>query len=224
MVKKSVETQEGCGIPSKRPQVHSYLRISTLDKGQSVENQRIAIRDAGYATDIWYAEQGVSGSVKALERPEFSKLAANIVKGDLLVVTALDRLGRDAEDILNTVNTFQRKGVRVCILALGNTDVTSVMGKAFITMLSALAEMERNILRERTKQGMARTAEEGVYVGRPLAIHPDVMEKAMNGTSVDKLAKEHNVSRGTLFRNVKKWAGKMPEYRVEYSKRQSQYL
>jgi DNA invertase Pin-like site-specific DNA recombinase len=187
----------------------------------------MAIREAGYATDNWYAEQGVSGSVKATERPEFSRMLAACSKGDLVVVTALDRLGRDAEDILKTVNTFERMGIRVCILALGNTDVTSVMGKAFITMLSALAEMERNVLRERTRQGMARTASEGVYVGRPLTIPPDVMavlfKARENGMSFAKMAVHYEVNQMTIQRNLKKWEGKLPEYTKEYFARSDQY-
>lgn len=198
--------------------VHSYLRISTLDKGQTVENQRKAIKDAGYATDEWYAEEGVSGSVKALERPEFSRMMARCERNDLVIVTALDRLGRDAEDILHTVNNFERMGVRVCILALGNTDVTSVMGKAFVIMLSALAEMERNTLRERTRQGLARTKEEGVFVGRPLAIHPTQMEALVRGESVE------GINRQTAYRNIKKWGDNLDGYKQEWDKRQAQYV
>ncbi|MGZ8888018.1 MAG: recombinase family protein [Halobacteriota archaeon] len=198
--------------------VHSYLRISTLDKGQTVENQRKAIKDAGYATDEWYAEEGVSGSVKALERPEFSRMMARCARNDLVIVTALDRLGRDAEDILHTVNNFERMGVRVCILALGNTDVTSVMGKAFVIMLSALAEMERNTLRERTRQGLARTKEEGVFVGRPLAIHPNQMEALVRGESVV------GINRQTAYRNIKKWGDNLVGYKQEWDKRQAQYV
>lgn len=208
--------------------VHSYLRISTLDKGQSVENQRIAIRGAGYATDVWYAEEGVSGSVKALQRPEFAKLMLAVKRGDLIVVTALDRLGRDAEDILHTVNNFEKLGVRVCILALGNTDVTSVMGKAFVIMLSALAEMERNELRERTKRGLIRVAKEGTYVGRPLKIVPSVLtsivtEWRKGKKSLSVLAAEHGLSKMTVSRNVAYWGNRLPEYAEEFMRREAQY-
>jgi putative DNA-invertase from lambdoid prophage Rac len=208
--------------------VHSYLRISTLDKGQSVENQRIAIRDAGFATDYWYAEEGVSGSVKALLRPEFAKLMSVAKRGDLCVVTALDRLGRDAEDILNTVNNFEKMGVRVCILALGNTDVTSVMGKAFVIMLSALAEMERNELRERTKRGLIRVAEEGTFVGRPLVIEPAVLtsivtEWKKGKKSLTTLSREHGLSKMTVSRNVAYWGNKLGEYAEEFARRSAQY-
>lgn len=208
--------------------VHSYLRISTLDKGQTVENQRLALQEAGnYATDFWYADEGVSGSVPAMQRPEFVRMMGAVKRNDLVCVTALDRLGRDAEDILNTVNNFEKMGVRVCILALGNTDITSVMGKAFVIMLSALAEMERNNLRERTRQGLARTQKEGTILGRPLAINPaemrEMVTKRDKGYSLDSLAEIYGVSKMTVQRNLKKWEGKLDDYCDEYFKRQAQY-
>lgn len=207
--------------------VHGYLRVSTLDKGQTVENQRIAIRDAGFAVDFIYPENGVSGSVKAKDRPEFARMLEAVKEGDTVVVTAIDRLGRDAEDILNTVNTFQKLGVKVCVLNLGTTDVTSTMGKAFVTMLSALAEMERNNLRERTKQGIVRTKEQGTFVGRPPTIHPDILEKIVyeksKGVSVDALADDFKIPRKTIYRTLSKWALRLDEYRSEWNARCAQY-
>lgn len=208
--------------------VHSYLRISTLDRGQTVENQRMALNaSSDFATDFWYADEGVSGSVPAIQRPEFVRMMGAVKKGDLVCVTALDRLGRDAEDILNTVNNFEKMGVRVCILALGNTDITSVMGKAFVIMLSALAEMERNNLRERTRQGLARTKAEGTALGRPLVIEPGVLRematKRGKGYSLDSLAEIYGISKMTIQRNLKKWGDRLDDYCDEYFKRQAQY-
>lgn len=206
--------------------VHSYMRISTLDKGQSVENQRIAINEAGYATTYWYAEEGVSGSVKATERPEFKKMMAAVNKNDLVVVTALDRLGRDAEDILNTVNNFEKLGVRVCILALGQTDVTSVMGKAFVTMLSALAEMERNELRMRTRRGLKRVESEGRILGPRLKLDPQKMRtlfELKKEKTLDEVASILNINRNSVATNLKRWGGKLHEYEAEWAKREVQY-
>lgn len=206
--------------------VHSYMRISTLDKGQSVENQRIAINEAGYATTYWYAEEGVSGSVKAIERKEFKKMMESVKKNDLVVVTSLDRLGRDAEDILNTINNFERMCVRVCILALGQTDVTSVMGKAFVTMLSALAEMERNELRARTRRGLKRVEAEGRILGPRLKLSPEKM-KAMfemkKTQTLDEIAEVMEVSRNSVCQNLKKWEGRLDEYEAEWVVREAQY-
>lgn len=207
--------------------VHGYLRVSTLDKGQTVENQRIAIRDAGFALDFIYPENGVSGSIRAKERPEFAKMIGAVKDGDTVVVTAIDRLGRDAEDILNTVNTFQNMGVKCCVLNLGTVDVTSVMGKAFVTMLSALAEMERNNLRERTKQGIVRTREQGTIVGRPPTIHPDILEKIVyeksKNVSVNALADDFKLARKTIYRTLAKWGDNLEGYREEWEKRHTQY-
>lgn len=207
--------------------VHSYMRISTLDKGQSVENQRMAINEAGYATTFWYSEEGVSGSVKGLDRPEFKKMMEAVKKNDLIVVTALDRLGRDAEDILNTVNNCERLGVRICILALGQTDITSVMGKAFVTMLSALAEMERNELRARTKRGLKRVEAEGRILGPKLKLNPESMHKMVQfkaqGKTLDEMSIIFGINRNSVCQNLKKWGGRLKEYEAEWNTREVQY-
>lgn len=208
--------------------VHSYLRVSTSDRGQTVENQRLAIQNGtNYKTDFWYADEGVSGSVPAKQRPAFASMLAAVKKGDICIVTALDRLGRDAEDILNTVNTFEKMGVGVCILALGNTDITSVMGKAFVIMLSALAEMERNAIKERTLHAMARVKADGIFVGRPPVIDPvllvDMVEAQKAGLSLEEMSGKFGHNKMTISRNLKKWSSRLQEYADEFMKRQIQY-
>ena len=208
--------------------VHSYLRVSTSDRGQTVENQRHAIiAGTNYKTDFWWADEGVSGSIPAKQRPAFSMMLASVKKGDICIVTALDRLGRDAEDILNTVNTFERMGVGVCILALGSTDITSVMGKAFVVMLSGLAEMERNAIKERTLNAMARVKSDGIFVGRPPVIDPavlvDMVEAQKAGLSLDEMSDQFGHNKMTISRNLKKWGGNLQEYADEFMKRQIQY-
>ena len=207
--------------------VHSYMRVSTSDKGQTVENQRLAITSSGFATNEWYSEVGVSGSTRGVERPEFARMMSRVVEGDLVCVTALDRLGRDAEDVLSTINKFERMGVKVCILALGTMDVTSSAGKAFVTILSALAEMEKNVLVERTIQGLARTKAEGTILGPKLKIAPDILEALCidrkNKMTLDALKEKYSLDRNTILRNVDKWKDNLSGYRDEWDKREAQY-
>lgn len=207
--------------------VHSYLRVSTSDKDQTVENQKLVILKSPLRTDFWYAEEGVSGSVPAVERPVFSDMLKVLEKGDTLIVTALDRLGRDTLDVLSTIKHLEKLGVAVCVLNLGTTDITSPAGKAFIQIIMALAELELNTIRERTRDGMARVKEEGVFVGRPLKITPDTLKQMCNdkqaGLSLDKLSSKYNIPRITINSNIKKWGNKLEEYEVEYDKRQKQY-
>lgn len=97
--------------------VFGYGRVST--KGQTTENQLHEIRAAGYQveTEFWYAEEGVSGKVPALQRPEFIKLLGQIRLGEVLVVTKLDRLGRDAQDVSATIKMLAARDT--CCKAIG---------------------------------------------------------------------------------------------------------
>lgn len=207
--------------------VHGYLRISTNDKGQNVENQRIEIKAKGYAVDYWYAEEGVSGSVPAKQRPEFASMMSNLVEGDILVVVSVDRLGRNAEDILNTVNTLEGMKVNVVITSLGTTDITSPIGKAIVGILSALAEMEKSENKLRVKRGLIRVKAEGRILGPKLKIAPDTLrelcEARKNKVTLDVLSAQYGLNRDTISQNVIKWADKLEEYQTEWDKRELQY-
>jgi putative DNA-invertase from lambdoid prophage Rac len=142
-----------------------YGRVSSRD--QSAENQRMEIKASGYAVDYWFADEGVSGAVMASQRPQFREMLGKVRKGEVLVVTKIDRLGRDAIDILATVRDLKERGVRVHVTQLGGTDLTSSAGKLLLAMLSAFAEMERDLIVERTQAGLARVKAEGRKLGRP---------------------------------------------------------
>ncbi|WP_083801043.1 recombinase family protein [Methylovorus sp. MP688] len=118
--------------------VFAYGRVSTDE--QTADNQLLEIRNAGYPIEheYWFADEGVSGKTPALERPQFSKMLHKIRKGETLVVSKIDRLGRDSVDVLQTVRHLQDMGARVVVLQLGNTDLTSPAGKLMLTMLSAV--------------------------------------------------------------------------------------
>ena len=204
----------------------AYLRVSTFGT-QTTENQRKAITDYGFAIDEWYAEDGVSGSIEALKRPAFSQMMATAKAGDTVVCTMLDRLGRNAEDILHTINQFQKQGIKVRIMQLDGVDVTSPTGKLLVTMLSALAEMEKNMLVERTLQGLARTKQEGTILGPPLILSPTTLSRMCEmkdaGISWVAISVATGIPENTVARNVKKWSGKLDEYNIEHMKRAEQY-
>lgn len=80
-----------------------YGRVST--KEQTTENQRLELEASGYAVDYWYADDGVSGKVPALQRPQFAKMLSQIRDGERLVVTKLDRLGRNAQNVGATIKS-----------------------------------------------------------------------------------------------------------------------
>lgn len=206
---------------------YAYLRVSTLTFDQTTENQKKVILDLGFAVDEFFSENGVSGSVAALERPEFVKMMASCTAGDTVICTMVDRLGRNASDILHTVDEFKRLGIRLRVTQFDGIDVTSSTGKMIITVMAALAEMEKNLLVERTKAGLARTKEQGTKLGAPLKITPKqlgsmFMARAA-GSTFSEIAAAHGLPRNTVQRNVEKWEGKFDAYKAEYEARQDQY-
>lgn len=183
--------------------VFAYCRVSTTD--QTTENQLREIAAAGFdiAPKRLIAET-ISGSVPASERAGFSGLINRLEEGDVLVVTKLDRLGRNAMDVRATVEALTGLGVRVHCLALGGVDLTSAAGKMTMGVLAAVAEFERDLLIERTQSGLARAKAAGKPLGRPLALAEGqaraALEKLSKGLSVAAVAKEFDTSRQTIMR------------------------
>jgi putative DNA-invertase from lambdoid prophage Rac len=146
-----------------------YCRVSTA--GQHTENQVQEVKAAGFAVDMKrVVQETISGSISATERSGFQKLLERMESGDVLIVTKLDRLGRNAMDVRKTVEDLAANGIRVHCLALGGVDLTSAAGKMTMQVLAAVAEFERDLLIERTQQGLKRAKDEGKRLGRPEAM------------------------------------------------------
>jgi putative DNA-invertase from lambdoid prophage Rac len=182
----------------------AYGRVST--KEQTADNQKMEIEAAGHQVDYWYADT-ISGKTSASERPEFAALLAQIRNGETLVVAKLDRLGRDAQDVGATVKLLAKRKIAVIVLQLGKLDLTSPAGKMMMTMLAAVAEMERDLLVERTQAGLARAKSEGKTLGRPSKTtaeqRADIIAKYEQGESVSALARMYEVSRASVLSVVK---------------------
>ena len=185
----------------------AYCRVSTAD--QSTDNQVREIAAAGFAVEPKRViEETVSGSVAAMERAGFARLVDRLEAEDVLIVTKLDRLGRNAMDVRATVERLTADGVRVHCLALGGVDLTSAAGKMTMGVLSAVAEFERDLLIERTQAGLTRAKAEGKALGRPSALSRDqqdtVRAQRAAGVSLGVLAKEYGVSRAAIQRIEKR--------------------
>jgi putative DNA-invertase from lambdoid prophage Rac len=183
--------------------VFAYCRVSTTD--QTTDNQLQEIAGAGFAVDPRRAvHETISGSVAASERPGFGKLMDKLEEGDVLVVTKLDRLGRNAMDVRATIEALTGLGVRVHCLALGGIDLTSPAGKMTMGVIAAVAEFERDLLIERTQAGLARAKAEGKALGRPSSLTPTQQEqlraRLAAGASVAALARDYGTSRQTVMR------------------------
>ena len=189
--------------PKLMPRVFAYVRVSTA--GQTTENQLHEINAAGFTVELRrVVSETISGSTAASQRRGFMRLQDKMETGDILIVTKLDRLGRNAMDVRATVDRLAAIGVRVHCLALGGADLTSAAGKMTMQVIAAVAEFERDLLVERTQAGLARAKAEGKSIGRPGALTPsqraDVIRRLDGGASVSALAREYATSRQTILR------------------------
>lgn len=180
-----------------------YARVSTAE--QHTENQVHEIEAAGFSVDPKrIIEENVSGSVAASERAGFAKLLDRLESDDVLIVTKLDRLGRNAMDVRSTVEKLTEMGVRVHCLALGGVDLTSAAGKMTMGVLCAVAEFERDLIIERTQAGLARAKAEGKTLGRKPILSEEKRQEAIDrlakGHSISQLARDFGTTRQTIMR------------------------
>jgi putative DNA-invertase from lambdoid prophage Rac len=180
-----------------------YARVSTLD--QNTDNQIHEIESAGFAVDKRrIVRESISGSVAASKRPQFARLLDRLEPTDVLIVTKLDRLGRNAIDVRATVEQLAADSVRVHCLALGGVDLTSAAGKMTMSVLSAVAEFERDLLVERTQAGLARARADGKTLGRRPALNAaqqtDAMVRLAAGESVARVARDYGTTRQSIMR------------------------
>jgi putative DNA-invertase from lambdoid prophage Rac len=142
------------------PRTFAYVRVSTT--GQTTENQIQEIEAAGFHVEPRrILTETVSDSTAVAQRRGFSGLLDKMETGDILIVTKLDRLGRDAIDVSTTVRNLAEMGVRVYCLALGGADLTSSAGTMTMNVLNAVAQFERDLLIERTQSGSSELSRKG---------------------------------------------------------------
>lgn len=142
---------------------YAYARVST--DTQSLESQLLALTKAGIPADRTAVDDAVSGTVPALERPGMQDLLSHVRKGDTVVAYSLSRLGRSTLDVLGLLQELERRGVafRSVTEAL---DTSTPMGRMMLTVMAAFAQLEREMLVERTRAGMAVAKAKGRCQGR----------------------------------------------------------
>lgn len=181
-----------------------YARCSTYS--QDLTAQRQALSDLGVQEDRIYTDHGLTGTNR--ERPGLEQALAAVRKGDILVVTKLDRLARSVPDVRVISDQLEAKGVR---LALGTAiyDPSDPMGKMFFNILATFAEFEADLIRMRTREGMAIARAKGKLRGK----QPKLSDKQqreltrMHATgeySISDLAEVFSVSRPTVYRTLKR--------------------
>lgn len=173
-----------------------YARVSTVD--QTLDLQRDALRAAG-ASDIY--EDKASG--KNADRPELAHCLKAIREGDTLVVWRLDRLGRNAQDLIRIVNDLAHRGVKLRSLK-ESVDTEGPAGKLVFHMFAVLAEFERELVSERTVAGLAAARARGRKGGRPPCLTPSQRKAVLammrdREMSVTEICRQFKVSRSTLY-------------------------
>ena len=147
--------------------IYGYLRVST-DK-QSLENQKLGIelkaKSLGYCVNKYVEDAGVSGTVKAKKR-NLWKIVQQGKQGDCLITSELSRLGRSTVDVLETCGILAQKGINVWFVKQNIGLDQSPMGKMMLAIMSAFAEMERDLISMRTKEALAARRMAGVHLGR----------------------------------------------------------
>lgn len=185
------------------PRNFAYVRVSTT--GQTTENQLMEIEAAGFTVEPRrIVTETISGSTAIAQRPAFSRLIDRMEEGDILIVTKLDRLGRDAVDVSTTVKQLAEIGVRVYCLALGGADLTSPAGTMTMHILNAVAQFERDLLIERTQAGLQRAKAQGKSLGRQKSLskkqQQEVRADLAAGIAVSAVARKFATSRQTIMR------------------------
>lgn len=178
----------------------AYMRVSTGE--QSTETQRHVIAERyNVDKDGWFQDEAVSGAVKAIQRTGFSDLFKYARKGDTLIVVAIDRLGRDTIDVLETVEALKKKGVAVISMREG-FDLSTDAGKMVLTVLAAVAELERSNIRARQMAGIERAKAEGRALGRKKAIDDAAVAgwRRSTGASVQQTAEHFGISVASVKR------------------------
>ena len=174
-----------------------YARVST--DGQSLEAQLSQLKTAG-CTKIY--REKISGA--RTDRAQLARLLQSIEKGDVVIVTRLDRLARSTRDLLNVLDTVA--GKKAGFRSLGDlwADTTTPHGRLMLTVLGGLAEFERELIRSRTGEGRARAVARGVILGRRPKLTKHQKREAIGrreaGETLMDIARSYNVSHSTISR------------------------
>jgi DNA invertase Pin-like site-specific DNA recombinase len=186
-------------VLKRRVTVYGYARVST--GGQSVDGQARQLRAAGAGAGKVFREVA-SGA--AVSRPQLRRLLSELVAGDVVMVTRLDRLARSTRDLLNTLAAITEKKAGFRSLGDAWADTTTAHGRLMLTVLGGLAEFERELIRIRTGEGRARAKADGKSLGRKPKLTPHQKEEAIHrrdeGESVRAIARTYNVSPSTISR------------------------
>lgn len=203
--------------------VYGYIRVST-DK-QTVENQRFEIvqfaKKQGLEVDGWI-EETISGT-KYFTKRRLGKLLKSVKQGDIIICSELSRLGRTLFMIMEILSLCMHKGCRVWTIKDGYRLGDDIQSKVLAFAFGLSAEIERNLISQRTKEALNRLRAEGKKLGRPVGSqtrqecsrlyqHDAYIRRCLrDGVSLRKIAKRLRCSRNTLSRYIERWVDECPK-------------
>ena len=179
--------------------IYGYARVSTAD--QNLDRQTDALKN--YKVDTIFCEK-ISGTKK--NRPELDKLLSEVSSGDTIVIESLSRLGRSVKNLAELMEFFNENNIR--LVSLKETiDTTSSTGRLLFTIISSLSQFERDVLAERTSEGLKAARARGRFGGRPKTAN-EKLNKAIalyktNEYTITEITELTGVSKSTLYRSVK---------------------
>jgi DNA invertase Pin-like site-specific DNA recombinase len=186
----------------------AYVRVSTIE--QNEERQIEGLKK--YNIEKWFTEKA---SAKDTNRPELQNLLEFAREGDTIYIHDFSRLARSTKDLLDLVDTFNRKKVNL-VSNKENLDTSTPTGKLMLTMIAAINEFERANLLERQKEGIAIAKRKGIYKGRKAVSIPDFKvyynRYLQREISKSELAKELQISRPTLDKQIKLYLEKSQKH------------
>lgn len=171
-----------------------YARVSTLDQDLEIQHQRLVAEGC----QIIRCEK-VSGASRE-GRTELATIIEFLREGDELIVTRLDRLGRDTRDVLNIVHECEQHGAYVTVLE-PHVSTKGEMGKVILTVLGMVAQMERRFVKERQREGIDRAKQRGAYRGGKRIIDRNlVLELHQHGMGASAISRQLECSRMQVYR------------------------
>lgn len=178
--------------------IYGYARISV--QSQQIQAQLEELEAYGCDQIVQEVITGIS------EEKELNHLIEKLEKDDSLVVTRVDRLGRNTLQLLQLIEELKKKEVNLVILNLG-FDLNNQIGQAVLTILSAFSQMERDILKEKQKKGIESARKRGVHLGRKPKYTKKSFKKAvvdyLDGATVGEISDTYNIPRSTFYKFLK---------------------
>jgi len=177
---------------------YGYARVSSDTQDYSAQVE--ALRAAG--VERVHSEKASGKSTNG--RPALAQMLKRLEPGDVVVVTKLDRVARSARDLLNIMAELRERGIGFVSLGDPWCDTTNEMGRFMLTVMSGIAELERDLIRKRCAAGIARARAKGTRFGRPTALDAgerrQIAERYASGATMAELARDYDVGEATIWR------------------------